>query len=245
MVDPKTPLFRYVSFDRFNQMLFSKELALMKPSKWDDEYELYWLKMLDTLAGKGALQQFAERFPGEKQINIEKINYLCKMVYGLKYCLCFSNQKDSEVMWRARSDDSKGIMFATTAEKVLALFPNEGYSKNIEIVQYDLESNDLERFLSNIRVTPEGTSMFDTDRIYLHKRTVFSYEQEVRLLVSPFSISKNEIIKVPIPVLSDFVDGVMVHPLARNEHVKLVELLCKYFDLSFCGRSTVYDFAPL
>lgn len=244
MVDPKTPLYRYIPFARFNQMLFSKELALMKPSKWDDEYEQYWLRMIETPSGRAALRSYAEAAPGDRQYNVAFSQAICQIVFNLKYCLCFSSQKDSEVLWRANSDGNKGIMFATTAEKLTSLFSEE-YVATIKKVSYDLESNDLASFLSCIHFHPEGAGFSDTDSLLLHKRRFFSYENEVRLIVAPLAFSENEILKVSIPELSDFIDGVMVHPLATKEHVALVELLCKHFSLPFLGRSKVYDFAPL
>ena len=69
-----------------------------------------------------------------------------------------------------------------------------------------------------------------------------NYEKEVRLIFTSVEKSEDEIRKIPIPILSDFIDGIMVHPLANNDYVSLIELLCKQFNIPFLGKSQIYSF---
>ena len=245
MVDPKTPLYRYVSFDRFNQMLFSKELTLVSPSKWDDDFELYWIKMLNTPEGEKRLLEFVKPFDGDAEKNITRIMQLSDYMYRRVYCLCFSKARDAEVLWRANANDNRGIMFATTANKLYDLLP-ESDDIALEEVQYDLDTANMsDQFLKSFRICSKSTLFSNPDNLFSHKRKCFSYEEEVRLIVSPETAPEDRILKRPIPNLCTLIDGVMVHPLANKEFVSLVELLCSHFNLAFWGQSTVYQFKPL
>lgn len=246
MVANDLPLYRYVSFDRFNQMLFSKELAFLSPFTWPDTYELYWLKLLNTEEGRSRLEAYAKQFKGNTQNNADSIIKMCNYQYNNTFCLCFSKAKDSEVFWNARSDQNRCIMFATTRQKLYELLLSKEPNCAIEAVQYDLESSDFDELLKQFYVEPGFTSLVDAERLFLHKRKCFSYEEEVRLIIKPQKIPENsKVFKHPIPCFSDFIDSVMVHPLASDEYVSLIELLCMHFNIPFQGRSEVYSFKLL
>ena len=94
MVVNELPLYRYVSFERFIQMLFSQELALIHPSKWDDSYELYWKKFFETQEGKEQLEAYVKQFEGDEREHAKTTINLCQYKYDNSYCLCFSREKD-------------------------------------------------------------------------------------------------------------------------------------------------------
>ena len=244
MVVNDLPLYRYISFDRFIQILFSQELVLIHPSKWDDAYELYWKHYFETQEGRSQLDAYVKKFEGDERKNAEAAINLCRFKYDHAYCLCFSRVKDAEVLWNARSDNKRGIMFATTRSKIYDLFPEEE-DVIIKEVQYDLESTKPEDFLCHFQFSSIGALQKDPDDLLLHKRKIFSYEEEVRLILSPAEKPKDEMLKYQIPVLGDFINGVMVHPLASDEYVSLISLLCEHFCIPFWGKSEVYSFKPL
>ncbi len=244
MVVNELPLYRYISFEYFIQMLFTQELALVHPSKWNDSYELYWKNFFETQEGREQLDAYVKQFEGNEREYARQTISLCRYKYDNSYCLCFSREKDAEVLWNARSDDRHGIMFATTQSKIYNLFSED---KNVIIkeVQYDLESTQPQAFLRNFQFSPGWALQEDPDELLLHKRRIFSYEKEVRLIFSPAEKPEGSILKKPIPDLSAFIDGVMVHPLASDAYVHSIELLCKHFNIPFWGRSEVYSFKLL
>lgn len=246
MLDENTPLYRYISFERFNQMLFTKEFALVSPKRWPDKFELYWLKLLETLDGKEQLKAYVKRFKGDNKENAEKILKLCSYQYDHAFCLCFSLIKDAEVLWNTRSDNHKCIMLSTTVGKVCKLLRDE-HNYTIEKIKYDLEGTKVEDFFSKYRVYPEGASSFDTDDLFLHKRECFSYEKEARLILypDPERNATDTVLKYPIPSLCDYIDDVMVHPSASAEYVALISSLCDQFTVPFGGKSSIYTFQPI
>ena len=241
MVSNDLKLYRYVSFDHFIQMLFSQEIALVSPSKWDDSYEYYWKYYLKSPAGKAQLEAYISQFEGDALKRAETLISLCNFKYDRAFCLCFTRAKDEEVFWNTRSDNKRCIMFATTMSKIYNLFSQDDYEV-IDEVKYDLERIQPEDFLSSFHVYSDGILQDNPDELLLHKRTIFSYEKEVRLIFTSVEKSEDEIRKIPIPILSDFIDGIMVHPLANNDYVSLIELLCKQFNIPFLGKSQIYSF---
>lgn len=240
MVDSNTILYRYLSADRFIEMVFSKKLALINPSLWIDSYESYWLRRLKTDEGRKQLTDYVERNSSDPESDANKILALCEKEYDCTYCLCFSSQKDAEVLWSAKADNNKSVMFATTAGKLLGLFP-PGTNCTVAQVQYDLKQNTMDEFLGRFHLCPEGVFHFDADELFLHKRDCFSYESELRLIVIEGTAQEGKTIEYPIPDTSKLIDGVMVHPLAKPAHVGLIELICKQLNIPFWGKSTVYD----
>lgn len=233
-------LYRYLPFHRFIQILFNKELTLISPSKWPDQYEQYWLKQLETEAGKEALQDYAKQFNGDNTSNAEKIEKLNSLICRNVYCLCFSKERDSEVLWNAHADNNRAIMIQTTEEKVLHIA--DGYNATVQEVKYDLEQADMRKsFLEKFQIQKGSTSLIDVDDLFLHKRKIFSYEQEIRFLVYGYG-NKGPVLKLKAANLTDLIDGVMVHPLADEAHVSLIEMLCSKFGIEFLGKSTVYEF---
>ena len=241
MVDVHTLLYRYLSADRFIEMVFSNSLAVINPSLWVDSFEKYWLNLLNLPEGKTLLYDYVERKGGNPSTDAETIMQLCQYQYDNSFCLCFSALKDAEVLWSAKSYSNKSVMFETTAGKLIELVP----SGTVERVQYDLESNTIDDFLSRFDIFPEAISHFNTDQLLLHKRKCFSYEEELRLIMKPDEFHEGKIIKYPIPDLRELINGVMVHPLATPETVGLIEVICNTLQLPFWGKSKVYDFAPL
>ena len=244
MVVNELPLYRYVSFERFIQMLFFQELALIHPSKWDDSFELYWKCFFETKEGREQLDAYVKQFEGDEKKHAETAIKLCRYKYDNSYCLCFSREKDAEVLWNARSDNRHGIMFATTRSKIYNLF-SEDENVIIKEVQYDLERTQPQTFLDSFQFAPGWALHENPDELLLHKRKIFSYEKEVRLILSPAEKPEYPILKYPISDLSTFIDGVMVHPLASDAYVSSIKLLCEHFNIPFWGRSEVYSFKPL
>ena len=245
MVDPNTPLYRYVSADRFIEMALSQKLALINPSCWNDSYERYWLELLKTQTGKVLLEDYVKRNGFNPEADAEKILKLCQFQYVRSFCLCFSSLKDEEVLWSSKADSNKCVMFETTAGKLMELFPDD-VDCTIKPVQYDLESNTIDGFLSKFHFFQDGVvSHSDVDELLLHKRKCFEYEKEIRLIITPNPIPEKKVIKYPIPNLSRLINGVMVHPLATPEHVGLIEGICNSLKIPFDGKSQIYDFKLL
>ncbi len=248
MVDRDLSLYRYVPFERFYQMLFNKELVLVSPNKWPDEYEGLFLKYLTTPEGEKAfidrivdsLGDDASLCSDAEKKGQELINHLNNHTF----CLCFSKGKDEEVLWSTHSDDKKCVMFETTARNLMSILPSNKFT--IEEVKYDLDKyNDIkehiDKYYGKMTIGENIIGIYDTDGLFLHKRKIFSYEQEVRLVYRTFK-GQDGLFRVPNLDLSKLIKSVMVHPLASDEYVTLIKFLCDMFHIPFEGRSKIYTF---
>ncbi len=240
MITDKTPIYRYVSFDRFSKMVYDKKLAVISPKKWPDGYERYWLKWLDSESGKQRLRDWLTADGVDIDQAFETVNQICRYLGKMTYCLCFSEEKDAEVLWNAHSDNNHCVMFATTEEKLRNNLPDP-FDCTVKPIFYDFDSSThFTRFLSQIYIIDGKPSLWDIDELFLHKRPCFLYEKEVRLICRVDEPSDNGVIEFDIPYLNELIDGVMVHPAAEEYYVSLVKLMCEQHDIPFWGKSELY-----
>lgn len=181
MISDRTPIYRYMSFQRFYEMIFTSQLTLVSPSKWPDQYEQLLLKTISTSKGQQMLIEEATQYTGNTKKAAKKIRELATVITNSTYCLCFSTEKDAEVMWNAYSDNNQAIMIETSREKIDTILFELNHC--IKEVKYDLKQNETAKdLLMLFHWDPFMISIVDQDELFLHKRTIFEYEHEVRLI---------------------------------------------------------------
>lgn len=232
-----------MSFKRFCELLFNQELALVNPSKWPDQYETYVLRELKNTENRKYFEELFDDYGIPFEQNFDSLLEVVEAVMEDTYCLCFSRSKDSEVMWNAYSFQNNAIMIRTSVEKLLSLDPE---SLSAFRVQYDLKNTEIDFLLDNCFFNDGGLVIRDSDEILRHKRKCFQYENELRLVGSSFcEVShrcNNGVMYLPINDISYFIERVMVHPLADDGYVALIEKMCRHFGIKFWGRSKIYEF---
>lgn len=108
-------------------------------------------------------------------------------------------------------------------------------------VEYDLDKHKLAFLESNLFDYDSGIVIRNAGDMVRHKRKCFSYEKEVRIVMQDVEHSGQEIQKYSIQDVSSFISGVMVHPGAKPEYVKMIGTLCEVFSLNFYGKSKIYE----
>ena len=236
-------VYRYLSFRRFSELLFMKELALINPAKWPDQYEMYTVLELFDSGNQERYQMLFDDYEIPFEKNFDMLRETVEAVLNDSYCLCFSRSKDSEVMWNAYSYQNNARMIRTSVDKLLALAPE---SLSVARVRYDLKSTQLDFLLENCEFEAGGLTIHHSDELLRHKRKCFQYENELRLIGGSFDDSPHRmgdgIVYLPIADISNFVERVMVHPLADDGYVSLIEKICQHFGIQFWGRSKIYEF---
>ena len=231
-------LCRYVPFSRFCEMVFNKEITLVSPNKWNDKCENYILQLIKSKQGKSELKQalLSNNVIAEKCVDelIEFIELICTTTH----CLCFSMSVDEEVMWNAYNYAQQTIMWITSDNKLLSLNPNY----ELRLVKYDLDNTKFDVFLNLFGNQNNKPLITNSHNLFLHKRSFFAYENECRLIDTSMDNKGYDIQTKTIPCIRDFIEGVMVHPLANREFVKMVKNMCDHFELRFLGKSHIYDF---
>ena len=234
---------RYMSLQRFAEILFNKELTLVSPSLWNDKYESYISQIIQTEDGKSRLRDYlTRRFNTDDDKNNE-MNEFVQLVCNCTHCLCFSKDIDSEVMWNAYNFNNQTIMLKTTDRKLQSI--DYTIYTSVSDVEYDLEEHGIDEMCKQLEVKDECLSVKNSHRFFLHKRRCFSYENEIRIIYTAAQNKGKKTSSFPIDNLSEFIDGIMVHPLATDEYTALIEKICEDFEISFLGRSKIYELSQL
>lgn len=238
-------LCRYVPFTRFMEMLCFHRLTLVSPKKWNDQYENYLLQMLEHDEANSKIENILSSKGKYNPEQIEKIMTETKEICSMARCLCFSKSYDAEVMWNAYNYGNEAIMWTTTGKKLTELGRNV-YKLELQKVNYDLDTEPerkrYKEFLGQISMSGKQVGFRDIFNFFTHKRECFSYENEYRLINIRAKDAEEETRSFNIPCLSDFITGVMVHPLADESYVSLIEKICKDYHLPFEGKSKIYEF---
>lgn len=169
---------------RVLQALAERQLALVKPMKWDDPFE------------NALLASPFETVDGEVCTFSAKDS-----VYGQ----CWTLHRETDAMWRIYSANKDGVRIASTPRKLLTALEKSStidpkISCFIGQVTY-LSNPDLLKKLGGINLlSTDGLGIAES---LLYKRREFAHEREIRLIYSgedgkcnsdiyPFSVDPNE-----------------------------------------------------
>ena len=188
------PIHRIFSLERFFQVLYKKQLTLVKPHLWDDPFENALLKsQFKTASNETAFFEAHDS------------------VYGQ----CWTRHVESDAMWRIYSPHKNGVRLQTTPRKLLAALQANiheypelcGFIGNVSYVEND---DQLKKLLQKINLTAtDGTGIAQS---LLYKRKEFEHEQEIRLIYSgPDRKCPNNIFNCSIEPTTLF-DSVMFDP---------------------------------
>lgn len=231
-------LCRYMSFQRFCEILFNQELVLVKPEMWHDKYIF---QVINCDEGKNKVGNYLKEKYNFAEDNVDKMLKFIKLICDSTHCLCFSKSIDAEVMWNAYNYNSQAIMMITTSDQIEKLFP---FSLDFELrsVHYDLENSGLKFLFDLLKADDCSISITNSHHFFTHKRKCFKYENEFRIIVTSLRNIKKDFLSYHIDDLSTFINGIMVHPLAPDSYVSLIEKMCNTFNVKFLGKSNIYDF---
>ena len=249
-------LWRYISFEKFVNMLATKSLFFTKANKYDDPFEGYIHKVtIDTINNI------------IHNINITDWDnaYISKLIDMRKkgeiqgndvMCNCWhKNDDESMAMWEKYHIRNNGIAIKTTMEKL-----KNGITDPIDVyignIQYIPRDNFLQEYVTQhlIPAMHKGHSIFYHP--YFFKRTVFEHEQEVRAIIDIDSISNNafqerkehDYINPDINdygrrynvSIDDLVDEVIISPYANNWIVETVSAVVQQYGFNLnVNKSTL------
>lgn len=170
------PIYRIFSFKRFKELITEKQLVLVKPSMWDDPYENFILKT-EVDCGNGEIA------------SLEDLN---RTWYGQ----CWTENNDTDAMWRIYSHDKTGVRVKTTVRKLFSsVYDNTdtyaGLKYFIGKVEYKSKSEIINLMNST---TFTGMTLGGQNNIFAEflciKRTEFNHENEVRIIVDDIGDKK-------------------------------------------------------
>lgn len=164
-----TPVYRIFSFERFFELITTKQLVLVQPSMWDDPYENFFLKT-EVVSDDGELGS---------------LENLCNSWYGQ----CWTENEDTDAMWRIYSPEKRGVRVKTTIRKLfLTLYDTSDINCSLKYFIGKVNYKDKEEIIEFMKSTTFsefilGGQNTQFAEVLCTKRTAFSHENEVRLIV--------------------------------------------------------------
>jgi hypothetical protein len=164
-INSNTPIYRIFTLKRGLRTLVGKQLTLVRPSLWDDPYE-------------NALYQRNIQTAQGESVSIEELR-------DCLYAQCWTEDGNSDALWRIYSPSKNGFRATTTVGKLLkAISENKGIRKtdcSIGKVNY-CHQEIVEELFSRIELSDftDSTGLRPI-KFLLIKRNAFQHEREVRI----------------------------------------------------------------
>lgn len=177
------PLYRIISFPGFVNLIEMKADRFVQPTKWEDTYEGYMLRLLENRSKcKEVLRLLYEKvFPDDiglvvsAYMNLWSARWMC-------YGQCWTKTPESDALWRIYAYDKMAVRIESDEDKIRSMVEKSGESKRytmkVRDVDYELDKgDDLKTQIELLRKSRDTTDPF------FHKRSVFSHEKEKRIIL--------------------------------------------------------------
>ena len=190
----KDTLWRYISFEKFVNMLDTESLFFTRAYKYEDPFEGYIHKVTrDSCHNLIDEINFDRGHPtdGVKKLELEAI--VTEDEIQKKYIMCncwHTNNDESMAMWEKYHLRNNGIAIKTTMEKLKNSITDaiDVYIGNVEYISREKFQHEyVNQYLNPIIL--KGHSILYHP--YFFKRKVFEYEQEVRVIIDIDTITDN------------------------------------------------------
>ena len=212
-----TTLWRYMSFEKFINILATESLFFTRADKYDDKSE-------------GHIPEAMMRYYGSADIRINP------SLREYIMCNCWHHgEEESMGMWDKYHIRDSGVAIKTTMENLkncLSDTPNIFIGK----VDYDVESIGNQNQIE----VPEDLSVENLlHYLYFYKRKPFEYEQEVRAIIDITSIPRDDRYEFGIPLKIDVKtligkdSEVIVSPHAEEWITETVERIVERCEFQF------------
>ena len=230
-MDANKNVYRYISFENFVDVVINERLTLVSPlSFWEDTYEGWLFRMLQQKYPDSQSNQFPQNA-------LHAIQLLGKTVVAQ----CWTKNCDSVAMWSIYSYSNKAVMIKTRQSKLVSINGLTSFA-DVEYNDTKQTAKDELRKMMRFNHPKTGLGLFTP---FIRKRSEFAHENEVRVFAvkdGPINTnSKGETLEINIAPVSEFIEGVMVHPLATDWYVNIVHSFCDRFHIMFDGRSELYQ----
>lgn len=161
-------LYKYLPLENALRTLKDKSLWFANPVTWKDPFEKRFLEAKYMMKGSEVKFKWKDRV----------------------FCTCLTQTITSEAFWNTYSNNDIGIELRFYREALLEELSRyeDTYKIFIGKVEY-LKTNEIKRGLRSIPFNPpfkKGENLNSDDfaaRLFLLKRTAFSYEDEIRIII--------------------------------------------------------------
>ena len=216
-------LYRYTNLERFIEGLSNEEFTFINPAKWADPFERFFIDRDFQIDGKKV------KLPAKDKI----------------FSVCLSGTLNSEAHWKVYSPGQDGVRLTINTEKFLTRFLDNMKDCTIYIgkVSYQTTQSffkinfNTRKLITEIKNNKIGDQQI---KLMLKKRTSFSYEDEVRILVVPNNtVTNSSILRVPSDI-QDYTSNYTFDPRMGKQQFNVLK---EYFELMYgfkISHSTLY-----
>lgn len=248
-------LYRYISFEIFVGMIQSKSLTFVLPELWDDPKECasleYYIEQADNFCEKSLLlslyyktfcQCWTKLAESDAMWRIYSYNNRAIRISIKRQNLSLLDDiktVDIEYTDNLCSTLPKGDEYLKTLFKKRRAFEHE---KEVRLVKHYKFSgtDDLKQHMYAWLAIADHPRSVDVLEKYFQGESI---ESKVRSAVKMLNIGNRaeKTIEVSFSHIPNFINGVLVHPLAPDWYVDIVHEFCKRNNIPFEGKSALYS----
>jgi hypothetical protein len=235
--DPNIKIWRYMDFAKFVAMLEDKALFFCRADKLGDRFE--------GSMSRENLRRRPEMYSPIPAESLAAYNQAAAVTTrGQRqwmYINCWHmNEHESAAMWESYVRSGKGIAIQTTYQKLCDCLPqNDVYVGVVKYLDYDQE------------LMPEGNLFYP----YVHKRTSFAHERELRAVISEllpltgghldYSVANPKTGKTIEVDLNALIEQVYIAPMTGTWYADLVQKITPRYGLAKPIKQSTLDKDPV
>lgn len=244
-------LYKFISFEKFVDMIQRQELHFVHPSKWDDPKELWGVECLINSID-----------------DVEAKNRLI-FAYGCHFAQSWTKISETDALWRIYVDKSSSVRICIRSENVMKL-------DNVVVREVKYVA-DIKGYASKLNQDIDGleksftvkTNFFRHEEEY---RLIYQINKTYKEMADAFLVAMPDILKekreveacktsarrdmydiirkkhhvdafhkVSFAGIGKFIESVMISPHAHDWEISMVKTFCCKYGLQFIGKSNCYS----
>ena len=116
-------LYRTIGFETFADLMLYGEERYVNPQQWNDTYEGYVFRLMDTEEGRRVLIKKLYEHYGKEEKVVDIFSRYYSLYHGC-YAQCWTGTAESDAMWRIYSYGNHAIRISTTMNKIQKVLEN-------------------------------------------------------------------------------------------------------------------------
>ncbi|MGE0329371.1 MAG: hypothetical protein AB7P37_01610 [Ramlibacter sp.] len=165
-------LYRFVSFPVFVDLVQRRALTFVHFRSWDDPYEGYTLRALETVQGRTEIQAWLSQ--KQRAAFDHATPDVLRMFCDTVFLQCWTKLRESDALWRIYGADGFGVRIEIKSTDLKAL--------EVQQVAVKYGAPSLTEELKRVFAAP---GKIELKEVFASKRSAFEHEHEVRLITSP------------------------------------------------------------
>ncbi len=254
----KEYLYRYISFEKFVGMIQNQALTFVAPDMWEDPKESSafntYLNSIENTYEKLFLQCIYNKTYGQCWTKLAESDAMWRIYSYNNKALRIKVSKNKitllenvdvvdinytdNVFDGKNRKNGKQLFLETLSQKRLA-FEHEQEVRLISLYQYK-DDDDIDKNIKAMLVVcrhPQSFELLDS----MFPDTELEQQVEQAVILSNVGKNYQSTKNISFKHISNFIEGVMVHPQAPDWYTKIVEDFCKLNNIVFEGKSSLYS----